>query len=56
MTLWLESPAAVTAAYEEAVKAGATVGDPPQDMPWNVREFFLRHPDGHTFRVSAGTG
>jgi hypothetical protein len=26
----------------------------PTDEPWNVREFHLRHPDGHTFRVSAG--
>jgi catechol 2,3-dioxygenase-like lactoylglutathione lyase family enzyme len=54
MTLWLESPAAVTAAYTEAVAAGVSVGDPPEDMDWNVREFLLRHPDGHTFRVSAG--
>ena len=28
---------------------------PPTDGPWDVREFKLRHPDGHTFRASAGT-
>jgi hypothetical protein len=26
---------------------------PPTDEPWGVREFHLRHPDRHTFRVSA---
>jgi len=26
---------------------------PPTDEPWGVREFHLRHPDGHTFRVGA---
>jgi hypothetical protein len=29
--------------------------DSPTDEPWGVREFHLRHPDGHTFRVGAGT-
>jgi len=27
---------------------------PPTDMPWNVREMHLRHPDGHVFRVGRG--
>ena len=27
---------------------------PPTDEPWGVREFHLRHPDGHTFRIGAG--
>ena len=26
---------------------------PPTDMPWNVHECHIRHPDGHTIRVSA---
>ncbi len=30
-----------------------TVTFPPTDEPWGVREFHLRHPEGHTFRVSA---
>jgi catechol 2,3-dioxygenase-like lactoylglutathione lyase family enzyme len=54
MTWWVESPVAVDAAYELAIKQGLTVLTPPTDYPWNVREFHLRHPDGHTFRVSAG--
>jgi len=56
MSWWVASPAEVDAAYELAVKEGLTVTWPPTDEPWNVREFHLRHPDGHTFRVSAGIG
>ena len=54
MSWWLESPATVDEAYQLALKHGMTVTMPPTDEPWNVREFHLRHPDGHTFRVSAG--
>ena len=54
MSWRLESPAAVDEAYESAMQNGLTVTMPPTDKPWNVREFHLRHPDGHMFRVSAG--
>jgi hypothetical protein len=27
------------------------VPSPPTDMPWNVREMHVRHPDGHVFRI-----
>jgi|SRR5687767_10236462 len=54
MTWWLASPREVDAAYELALKQGLTVLTQPTDEPWNVREFQLMHPDGHTFRVSAG--
>jgi glyoxalase/bleomycin resistance protein/dioxygenase superfamily protein len=54
MSWWLESPAAVDEAYQVALKHGMAVTMPPTDEPWNVREFHLRHPDGHSFRVSAG--
>jgi hypothetical protein len=27
---------------------------PPPNMPWNVREMHVRHPDGHVFRISQG--
>ena len=54
MSWWLSSPADVDAAHELAIKNGMTVTMPPTDEPWNVREFHLRHPDGHMFRVSAG--
>ena len=39
-----------------ALSLGYTITYPPTDEPWGVREFHLRHPDGHMFRVSAGTG
>ena len=54
MSWWLESPAAVDAAYELALREGITIARPPQDMPWNVHECLICHPDGHTFRLSAG--
>ena len=56
MSWWVESPAAVDAAHALALQHGLTVTHPPTDEPWGIREFHLRHPDGHTFRVSAGTG
>lgn len=55
MSWWLESAAALDAAHAQAVALGYLVTHPPTDEPWGVREFHLRHPDGHTFRVSAGS-
>jgi uncharacterized glyoxalase superfamily protein PhnB len=54
MSWWLDTPADVDAMHVTAVAAGMTVTHPPTDEPWRVREFHLRHPDGHMFRVSAG--
>jgi catechol 2,3-dioxygenase-like lactoylglutathione lyase family enzyme len=56
MSWFLSSPAEVDAAYKLALEQGITVTWPPTDEPWGVRECHLRHPDGHTFRVSAGIG
>jgi len=53
MTWWMESPADVDALYSLAKAKGMTVTYPPTNEPWGVREFHLRHPDGHVFRVSA---
>ncbi len=53
MSWFLASPAAVDAAHALALEQGLIVTMPPTDEPWGVREFHLRHPDGHTFRVSA---
>lgn len=53
MSWWLPTPEAVDAVYELALKLGITAPFPPTDMPWNVRECHIRHPDGHTFRVSS---
>jgi catechol 2,3-dioxygenase-like lactoylglutathione lyase family enzyme len=54
MNWFLGSPAEVAAAHGLALRHGMTVTHPPTDEPWGVREFYLRHPDGHTFRVGAG--
>lgn len=55
MSWFLKSPAEVDASYQHALEHGLIVTRPPRDEPWGVREFHLRHPDGHTFRVGAGT-
>jgi catechol 2,3-dioxygenase-like lactoylglutathione lyase family enzyme len=53
MSWWLGTTAEVDAVYDLALKLGISAPWPPTDMPWNVRECHIRHPDGHTFRVSA---
>ncbi len=54
MSWFLDSPAEVDAAHQLALQQGLIVTMPPTDEPWGVREFHIRHPDGHTFRVGAG--
>ena len=54
MSWWLASPTEVDRLHELARGHGMVIGRPPADEPWGVREFHLVHPDGHTFRVSAG--
>jgi len=56
MSWWMDSPADVDRLHSIAVEKGLTVTYPPTDEPWGVREFHLRHPDGHMFRVGAGLG
>lgn len=54
MGWFLGTLAEVDAAHASAVRQGLTVTLPPTDQPWNLREFHLRHPDGHIFRVGSG--
>jgi len=56
MSWWVDSPAEVDAIHAQALADGLIVTYPPTNEPWNVREFHLRHLDGHMFRVSAGLG
>jgi Glyoxalase/Bleomycin resistance protein/Dioxygenase superfamily len=51
MSVWVED---VDRVHKQCVGAGLEVTFPPTNMPWNVREMHLRHPDGHVFRVSRG--
>ena len=52
----MESPADVDRLHTLAVQHEMIVTYPPTNEPWGVREFHLRHPDGHMFRVSSGLG
>jgi len=54
MSWWVASPAEVDATYQRALDQGLITTMPPTDEPWGVRECHIRHPDGHTFRVSSG--
>jgi hypothetical protein len=54
MSWWLDSPADVDAMHALAVSLGHTILRSPRTEPWRVREFHLRHPDGHVFRVGSG--
>lgn len=51
MSVWVED---VDAIAHRCREHGLEVTWPPTDMPWNVREMHVRHPDGHVFRVSQG--
>ena len=51
MSIWVED---VDAIHRRCVEQGLEVTWPPTDMPWNVREMHVRHPDGHVFRISRG--
>jgi uncharacterized glyoxalase superfamily protein PhnB len=46
----------VDAVYERCTDAGLDIVRMPRDEPWGVREFHLRHPDGHVLRIGTGTG
>jgi catechol 2,3-dioxygenase-like lactoylglutathione lyase family enzyme len=53
MSWFLGGPEEVDALHDLCIRLGLEVTMPPTDEPWGVREFHLRHPDGHTFRVGA---
>ena len=51
MSIWVDD---VDTIHQHCVAQGIEVTWPPTDMPWNVREMHVRHPDGHVFRISQG--
>ncbi len=55
MSWWVASPAEVDAMHGLALGHDMMVTKPPTNETWGVREFHLRHPDGHMFRISAST-
>ena len=52
ISVWVED---LDEVHRQCFAAGLDVTFPPTNMPWNVREMHVRHPDGHVFRVSKGT-
>jgi catechol 2,3-dioxygenase-like lactoylglutathione lyase family enzyme len=52
MSIWVDD---VDAVHERALAEELEITHPPTDEPWNVREFHVRHPDGHVFRISRST-
>jgi len=51
MSIWVDD---VDEIHRRCVAQGIEVTWEPVDMPWNVREMHVRHPDGHVFRISRG--
>jgi ketosteroid isomerase-like protein len=41
----------VDAVHEVCTREALEVLKAPQDEPWGMREMFVRHPDGHVFRI-----
>ena len=53
MSIWVDD---VDEVYRHCAEQGIEIMLDPADMPWNVREMHIRHPDGHIFRISQGLG
>jgi|SRR5688572_20712536 hypothetical protein len=51
MSIWVDD---VDSVHRTCVEQGIEVAMPPTDMPWNVREMHVRHPDGHVLRIGRG--
>lgn len=49
MSVWVDD---VDATHQRCLEQRLEVAWPPTNMPWNVREMHVRHPDGHVFRIS----
>ena len=45
----------VDAVYARCRREGLEVTREPVDEVWDVREFHVRHPDGHIFRIGTGS-
>ena len=51
MSIWVDD---VDEVHQTCLDRGIEVTFSPTDMPWNVREMHVRHPDGHVFRIGKG--
>ena len=48
MSVWVDD---VDEVYRHCLAQDIEITWEPTDMPWNVREMHVRHPDGHVFRI-----
>ena len=53
MSWFLSSLRELDEVHARAIELGYAISMEPTDESWGMREFHLRHPDGHVFRVSA---
>jgi predicted lactoylglutathione lyase len=53
---FLSSPEELEGVHTRAAELGYEIPQEPTDESWGMREFQLRHPDGHVFRISAESG
>ena len=52
VSLYFRVDKAIDALYRSARRKGANVLSPPTDMPYGLREFHLRDPDGYDVAVA----
>lgn len=53
MSWWVRSKSELDALHAKSVELGLDITHPPTEEPWGIKEFHLRHPDGHIFRISS---
>ena len=56
MSWFLSSIDELDETHARARELGYEISQEPTDESWGMREFHLRHPDGHVFRISAESG
>ena len=56
LSWFLPSREELEAAHSRAVELDYEITQDPTDEPWGMREFHLRHLDGHMFRLSCESG
>ncbi len=56
MSWFLATREELEAAHARALELGYEIAREPTDESWGMREFHLRHPNGHTFRIGCELG
>jgi uncharacterized glyoxalase superfamily protein PhnB len=53
-SLFLENLDELEVLYQEYLKTGADIIEPPEDKPWGMREMLVQDLDGNKFRIGSG--